>query len=296
MSAAPFFIADDAGFFRDEGIRLEFTDAPMRSTQALPLLEKGSIDVVSTTVSAGIFAAAHTGARFRIVADRGHVTPDGCDFNGMVGASSAFSSPVPTPADVRGKIISINTAVTAEFVTDRFLESLGLTQRDMKVTSMSEVMEPQALNSGAIHLTYATEPYISRLRADGHHVFGRIARYADKAHYGVIIFGPTLTVSHRDIGQRFMNAYLRGVRRNSEGATDANVAAIAKRMGFEPELLRKACFATIHGDGLVDPAWMMTFQRWAVAKGYLSDSVAIDRVTDPAFARAAAARLDSAVN
>ncbi|HEX5577776.1 MAG TPA: hypothetical protein VFX40_05325, partial [Gemmatimonadaceae bacterium] len=38
-SAAPIFIADEAGFFREQGIRLEFIDAPMRSTQAIPLLE-----------------------------------------------------------------------------------------------------------------------------------------------------------------------------------------------------------------------------------------------------------------
>ena len=109
----------------------------------------------------------------------------------------------------------------------------------------------------------------------------------------MIVFGPTLTVNDRALGQRFMNAYLRGVRKHAEGPTPRNVAIIAKRLGFDPEFLRTACFATVYADARIDVEWMDEFQRWAVEKGYAPSVIPAAEAIDGSFARAAASRLDS---
>ena len=292
-SAAPIFIADEEGYFADEGIRIEFVEAPTRSLQAIPLLEQGSVDVLSASVSSGLFGAAAAGAKLRMVADRGHVSNDSCDFNGVMGASKAFASDTPSTNEIRGKTFSINYAVTAEFVTDRFLESKGLTAKDVRAVSLNEVMELQAFNSGAIHATHATEPYIAHFKREGHRVIGRASDFAPRAVYGVIVYGPTLTQRNRALGQRFMNAYLRGVRQHAEGPTDRNVEIISSRMRFDPALVRESCFPVIAQDGRIDAEWMMEFQKWSMEKGHTSRIVPMDDAIDGSFARAASARLDS---
>jgi NitT/TauT family transport system substrate-binding protein len=292
-SAAPIFIADAEGYFAAEGIKLEFVEAPARSSQAIPLLDKGSIDVLSTSVGSGLFTAAQSSARLRMVADRGHVARGACEFNGIIGGSKAFASDSPSAKELRGKTFSINHAVTAEFVIDRFLESRGLTAGDVKAVSLSEVMEIQAFNSGAIDATHATEPFISRLRQDGHRMIGRASDFAPGAVFGVMMYGPTLIERNRALGQRFMNAYLRGVRQHAEGPTERNIEILSSRMHFDPALLKGACFPAISPDGEINERWMMEFQEWSVAKGHATRVVALDSAIDLSFARAAAARLDS---
>jgi NitT/TauT family transport system substrate-binding protein len=292
LSGAPVYIADEEGYFAEEGIRLEFVDAPSRSMQAIPLLEQGRIDVLGSAVSSGLFSAVRSGARLKIVADRGHVGGN-CEFNGVIGAGATFPTDSPTAAQVRGRTFSINATTTPEFITDRFLASRGLVTKDIKVVSLSETVEPQALRSGALHATHVTEPYIASLRKDGHRLLGSAREYAPGAHFGVIVFGPTLTVRNRALGQRFMNAYLRGVRKHAEGSTPRNVAIIAKRLGFDAEFLRTACFATVYSDAHVDAIWMNEFQRWAVEKGYAPSVIPAADAIDGSFAKAAALRLDA---
>ena len=293
-SAAAIFIADAEGFFADERIRLKYVEAPTRSLQAIPLLEQGSIDVLSASVSSGLFAAAEAGAELRMVADRGHVANGRCDFNGIMGSTKAFASDAPSADEIRGKTFSINYAVTAEYVTDRFLASKGLTAKDVKAVSLSEVMELQAFNSGAIHATHATEPFISHLKGDGHRLIGRASDVASGAVFGVIVFGPTLTRGNRALGERFMRAYLRGVRQHAQGATERNVRIIWERMGFDRELLRRSCFPALSLDGAINRDWMMEFQRWSVERGHTSRVVPFDDAVDTTFAARAARALDSA--
>lgn len=292
LSGAPVYIADEEGYFAEEGIRLEWVDAPTRSMQAIPLLEQGRIDVLGAAPSVGIFSAVRSGARLRIVADRGHIGGQ-CDFNGVIGAGSTFPADSPTTAQLRGRTFSINATTTPEFITDRFLASRGLKTNDVKVVSLSETVEPQALKSGALHATHVTEPYIASLRKEGHRLLGSAREYAPGAHFGIIIFGPGLTVHNRALGQRFMSAYIRGVRKHAEGPTPRNVEIIAKRLGFDPDFLRTACFATVYPDGHVDAAWMEEFQRWAVEKGYAPSVLPAADAIDASFARAAASRLDA---
>ena len=291
LSGAPVVIADEEGYFAEQGIRLEFVDGPNRSMQAIPLLEQGRIDVLGASVSSGLFSAVKSGGQLKIVADRGHVGGE-CDFNGVIGAGATFPTDSPAAADLRGKTFSINLTTTPEFITDRFLATRGLTSKDVKVVNLSETVEPEALNSGALHATHVTEPYITSLTKEGHRLLGSARQYAPGAHYGVIIFGPSLTVRNRELGQRFMNAYLKGVRRHAEGATPRNVEIISKRLGFDAEFLRTACYATVYPDAHIDAEWMNEFQHWGVAKGYATSVIPPADAIDESFARNASSYLE----
>jgi len=293
LSAGPIHIADEEGFFAAEGIRVVFAEAPTRSMQALPLLEQGKIDVLSTSVNAGLFSSGNAGTRFRIVADRGHVTDKGCDFNAIIGRRESFPTDSPTTAQLRGKKLSVNSAVSAEFIIDKFLESRGLQDSDMEKLSLSDVMEPEAIRNGGLDVTHAAEPYLTQFKETGQRVIGRAAVVAPGAVYGVIIFGPTLTVANRPLGERFMAAYLKGVRQYEQGPTARNVGILAARMQYDSTMLRKACFSAIDPNGRVDTRWFDQFQEWALKRKYIDRVLPLTDIVDSAFAHNASARLDS---
>ena len=56
IAGSALHIADEEGFFRDEGIRLEFVETT-RSSQALPVLERGDIDAIIGAASVGLYSA-----------------------------------------------------------------------------------------------------------------------------------------------------------------------------------------------------------------------------------------------
>ena len=291
LTNAALLVAEGEGDFAREGIRLEYSDSPAASVQAIPILERGALDVVAGAPGAGFYAAVAQGALSRIVADRGHVEPSSCEFNGIVGRRKAFKNAAPSVAEVAGKKFSINSPGTAAFLIDKYLTSLGLEESDIDVVRLPQTLEGQALASGALDVTHAAEPYISGFREEGHFLLARATDLSPGAHIGSVLFGPTLTVTNRDLGKRFMKAYLRGARRFAQGMTPRNIEIIASKTGFDPKRLAKICPPSISVNGTLDLEWLLEFQEWAVKRGHLDKVGGMNAGVDTEFARAAVAEL-----
>src|SRR5262249_11632953 len=71
-SDAPFYIAQDKGFFKDEGLDVDLIVLDSGAKVIAPL-GTGELDVGSGALSVGFWNAMLRGVKFRIVADRGHV-------------------------------------------------------------------------------------------------------------------------------------------------------------------------------------------------------------------------------
>ena len=73
-SDAPFYIAHDRGFFKDEGLDVDLIVLDSGAKVIAPL-GTGELDVGSGALSVGFWNALIRGVKFRIVADRGHTEP-----------------------------------------------------------------------------------------------------------------------------------------------------------------------------------------------------------------------------
>ena len=73
-SDAPFYIAYDKGFFKDEGLEVELIVLDSGAKVIAPL-GTGELDVGSGALSVGFWNALLRGIKFRVVADRGHTEP-----------------------------------------------------------------------------------------------------------------------------------------------------------------------------------------------------------------------------
>lgn len=291
LTNAPIYIAEEEGYFADEKIKLAYSEPPRASAQIIPLLERGDLDVLAPSLSAAFYAAVSKGSRSRIVADRGHVAATGCDYDGVMVRRGLFKGLPPTANALRGKRFSLGAASSAAYIVNKYLNSLGLSNADIDMVRLGETVESQALAAGSIDGLHVAEPHLSRLVAEGNELIGPAGKYAPGMHYAVVVYGPTLTVTHRDVGQRFMKAYLRGVKKFGEGLTDRNIDIMARRTGLPADQLRKICLPTINPDGELNASALVDFQKWLVAGGNLPAVLGPEVGTDMAFARTAAKEL-----
>jgi NitT/TauT family transport system substrate-binding protein len=256
----------------------------------IPLLERGSFDVMASQLTSAFFAAVAQGGKSRIVADRGHVAASGCDYDGVMARRGLFDNGAPTAATLKGKRFSLGAAGSAAYVTDKYLESIGLSTKDLDMERLGESLEDQALEAGSIDGLHVAEPHLSKLVSEGHKLIGPARIYAPGMHYAVLIFGPSLAITRRDVGERFMEAYLRGVKDFHAGLTPRNVDIITRRTKMAPDLIRRICLPTISADGELNSASLLDFQKWSQKNGYLKTVVA-GNATDMSFARQAARKL-----
>jgi len=291
IAGSALYIADEEGFFRDEGIRLQFVEAT-RSSESLPILERGGIDAIIGAATVGLYSALAKGAHVRMVADRAYLDPDGCVVSAIMGRHDAFPNDSPTASQLRGKRFSITPATTVAYIMDMYLKSVGLSESDIKMVRLTESAEAEALEANSLDGMHVSEPYLSRLRAMGHRVLAISSRLAPGAQTSVLLYGPSM-LNRPELAQRFMNAYLRGSRRYSEGPTPRNIEIISKRLGYDTVMLRNICLPKTRTDGELNLDWLLAFQKWAVENGHLDKVVGREAGIDLSFARRAAARLDA---
>jgi NitT/TauT family transport system substrate-binding protein len=291
IAGSALYIADEEGFFRDEGIRLQFVETT-RSTQALPVLERGDIDAIIGAVSVGLYSALAKGAHARMVADRAYLDPSGCAVSAIMGSRDAFPDDSPTAKQLRGKRFSISPASTVAYIMDTYLKSFGLTLNDLNLVKLSESDEVHALETNALDGMHVSEPFLSLLRGKGQRVLAVTSRVAPRAHTSILIYGPSM-LNRPALAQRFMNAYLRGSRRYSKGATPRNIEIISKRLGYDTAMLRNICLPKTRTDGELNLDWLLAFQTWAVENGHLERVLGREAGVDLSFARRAAAKLDA---
>ena len=291
ITNGPVYIADEEGFFAKEGLKLEYVEPPRSTSQTVPLLARGDLDVVTSSVTSAFYSAIEQGAQIRIVADRGHVAKDGCEYDGIMARKGLFDNAAPTAATIRGRRMSLGASGTYGFIADNYLGSMGLTTKDVDVVRLGENTEAQALDAGTIDLLHVAEPYLSRLEAEGHKLIGPSSVYSPGTHLAVVEFGPTLTVKHRDIAYRFIKAYLRGVRQSQEGATPRNVEILARRTKLDPAVLKKMCRPSVYTDGHVDTGDLLKFQQWAVRTKRLDKVMGADAGVDMSFVQRAVKEL-----
>jgi NitT/TauT family transport system substrate-binding protein len=291
IANAPLFIADEEGFFEQEGIKLEFVTLSTDLTQNIPALEQEKVDAIAAQLNIGFFNAIAKGARSRIVGDRGHVDPRSCDFTGIIGRGSLFTTDDPPAAQLRGRRFAANPAGASGYLLARYLSAKGMTNADVQFVTLPDNVQLQALQGGSIDAVFATEPRFTQ-SLPGNRLIAPGNKYTPGLQYSFIVFGPSLLVTHRDLGQRFMNAYLRGVRQYNEGKTPRNLAIVSRRVQLNADTARALCWAPIRNDGAIDTVSLLEFQKWGVEQGHQVRTVSEREYSDPELARNAAAAVD----
>ena len=281
LSYGPFMVAQEEGYFAEEGIDVEFVRIDANS--ALMSMTKGELDVLSGPVRSGIFNLMLRDVPLQIVADKGHSEPGPCSHEAFAAPVAIADRIAARGGDVRGE----RFALLRGGITEHLVEEL-LARRHAKLSDVELVQLPPgdyvtSVNRRIDAIRYIQEPNLTNFVSKGLMKIVATAEEVSPGHqHGVVMYGRRL-LNDRDLGVRFMRAYLRGVRRYNEGKTERNVAAISKHTKLPPDLIRSACWLRVANDGRVRPEAMQPLLDWALKRAYLEGPIGVSQWWNPAF-------------
>lgn len=291
ISFAPYWIAQEDGYFAEQGLDVEFIDMTNQS-DTLPAMLGGQVDVTSGQVYAAMFNAAAKDSGIKIVADKGYISPDACENIAIIGRKDFFDAGDLKAEQLNGSRLSVVPGSWNEYYLDKLLAALNLTNTTASNTILGSPSALEALNAGQIDLTAQNEPWVTRMTDAGHvRLTPGISKLMPNSESAVMLYGPKLLGDNADVGNRFMLAYLKAVRAYNEGKTDHNVEILSKYTKLPPELLQKMCWPSLHSDGTINTASVMDFQKWAVDKGLVATPATEAQLFDTGFAERASQTL-----
>lgn len=291
LSFGPLFIAQEEGYFAQQGLEVEFED--LRRTQyGVPALITGQLDVLAAGMTAGILNSIARGADVRMVAGRSHVGYPNRDSTwfGVLARPEVLAEDSLRPGAGRLRVATPRDVIHG-MVLDHVLSQAGLTEGDVYIRFIQYPALPEALASGATDLAIVGEPWVTRILDTGKAKLWRAGEdILPGGQVGSISFGPRLLREEPDLGRRFMVANLKGVRQYNRGKTERNLDILVRHSGLERELLKRLAWPALRNDGMLNVDNVMMFQRWAQKRGMLDRCLAPEEFWDSSFVQYAAAK------
>jgi len=275
---APLHVADEQGYFREAGLELDMqplTD----TTQMIPLLAAGQIDVTFAGATPAVFNAVAQGARTRIVAARDIAVP-GCTEE-VHGHRKSFPNGFADAGLLKGKRVAVTapTSLTA-FLLDVLLESAGLQTTDVELLTMRLSESAVALVAGQLDAVVDLDMGFSSPEI----VPGpSVSRLVPGFQYSYIHFGRALLDGEPATGASFLRAYFRGVREFRAGTVPRAMDQLARGSGMDSAGVRTACRDRLTDHGGVDAASVQRMIEWSAKKRFLRAPIDAAQVIDRRF-------------
>lgn len=209
----PFYLADKLGYFKAANIAVTFTPFA-GAPQMIAPLGVGQLDVGSGAPSAGLYNAVGRGIAIRMVADKGSPRPGYGYSPLMVRKELVASGKFKTPKDLKGlKVGEIAPGGASSATLAKLLAQNGLAYGDVQHAFLGFPDHVAAIANGSIDASLANEPYATIMERAGTAVRyeGNDKWYPDQ-EIAVLIYGKSLLGERRDVGMRFMQAWIRAVR------------------------------------------------------------------------------------
>ena len=291
VSAGPLLIAEAEGFFREEGLAIDWIRTGS-SRDLLPSLLEGDLDVLTSNLSPIFLNAIAQGGRLRIVADKGHLATDGCTYLSFLARPELLhDGKLLPPADGRKLRVSYRRGSFYEMLFDRALAASGLPREATELHFLSGEVENQALAEGALDVTTNSGAPMQALLDTGKAaIWLRAEELLPEGQAYVVMYGPRFLDREPETGDRFMRAYLRGVRQYNSGKTRRNVEILAAALDTPPAEVERSCWIGIRDDGKIDLATIDALIAWARDNGRLDAPLETATVWEPGFAERAASR------
>lgn len=161
---APFHLAMQEGFFKDEGLNVKFVDAPSGGA-SVQKLAAGEVDIAYSSYTP-FFVAESKGAGkakggIKIVADAASAGPNST----MVVALP--TSTVKSVQDMAGKRVAVTAQGTiSDLLTMSTLKSKGVEYKNIKWVKTPFPATVDALKSGDVDAAFVTEPFLSQTQTE----------------------------------------------------------------------------------------------------------------------------------
>jgi NitT/TauT family transport system substrate-binding protein len=283
------YLADDRGYFREEGLDVEFMPFSRGIEQIAPLTT-GEIHFGNLGPDPGLFNAVLRGIDVRIVAHNGWATPqDG--HSGLIDRKDLLDSgQIKEPKDLKGLNVALGSmGTTPQLYLERIAAKAGITPEDYQLTVVPYPEIIGALANKAIDAAYHIEPSIAIADAQG--VARSVARMGEifpGILTNVVLVSPVFAQDQPEAARRYVTAHLRGQRDyyravlENQGGRDEIVQTLVKHTALkDPDVYARMGWHGVEPNGAL-AEWSLgemqdAFYRFGGMQQKLDVSKLIDR-------------------
>jgi NitT/TauT family transport system substrate-binding protein len=296
LTESPEVLADKHGYFAAEGIRPQYMGNFTNSGDALLALGSNQIDVFTGGLSPGVFNSIARGVSVQILASGGGQAP-GRDTLGMAVRNDLIDSGrYRTTADLKGMKIGDSAPYNViHYMLYLALKQNGLTLNDIDLVSTGGLPNSvAALANKGVDGMVTVEPFISEPEAKG---FGKVVfRSHDidpSIPGGVFMMAPDFRTRNPDAAQRYMIAWLRGVRdyldafAKNKNKDDTIKVLQDNKIAYNPNVQ----IPDFDPSGRFDVKGMQGLLDWYVQEKQVQTPPDLSRLVDFKLVDAAAAKL-----
>ena len=293
LTSTPIMIADQKGYYKENGIKVEVEDI---DTTALVPLAQNQVQVMEAGMTAGYFNALEKGFPVTIASDRA-ATP----IHHKLLIRPDLKDQIKTIADLKGRVIAINgTASVVNYELGKLLETVGLTIKDVETKVLPFPQMGVGLVNKAIDAALTIPPWAFQLVDQNIGVV--LADVDDYAKPGPLSIAVAFINSdwarqNPDVARNFFVAYIRGVREYCQayhnGGNRQEVIDIAVRTGVErrQELLYKYPWPSRDPNGRFNMTSLLDIQSWYMKTGLSQQQFPPERIATTEFIDYAAQKL-----
>lgn len=303
ISDSGYYIAEKKGYFRAESLKVSLIGFNSAAQMIAPL-GTGELDVGGGTVSAGLYNAVARGINLKIVADEGSIKPGYGYSSLLVRKDLVDSKRYMGFRDLKGMKVAIGAPGTGTAsALNEALKMGGLAYGDADVIYIGFPEHLLAYRNKAIEASITNEPTMTL--AVEEHVAVRVAGN-DVTYPGqqtaVVYYSDNFIQKRRAVAERFMHAYLRGIRDYNDALKDGRfagpnadevVAILTEATAVKDTgLYRRITPSAVNPDGAVNMASLRKdLEFFKEQKLIESKDASVDRVVDNSFVTEAVAKL-----
>lgn len=297
ISDAGIYIADEKGYFAEQGIHVELQRVSSAST-VTTALASGDLDVSGGSPSASIYNAIRQGVPIEIVADKGSTHPGHGYLAFMV--RKELADKIKKPEDLRGRTLAATgyaAGSTNEVAVHHLLMSGGVKSNEVKIVAMAFPDVMTSLGTGSVDAGILIEPLVTLAVEKGIAV---VWKRADEVYpsqqYAAVLYGPGMTKRH-DVGVRFMTAYLKGVRFYNDALKGKIprkelIDILTKNTSVKTAALYdKMALPGLDPNGALNVKGMEDDMAWFLKEGRMKEPVDIKKIVNTSYVDAVIGKL-----
>jgi NitT/TauT family transport system substrate-binding protein len=277
MTSGPLLLAEDAGYFAEQGLKIEFVDMN-RGEESLIALLGGELDVLHGPLHPGLLTAVARGGEIRIVAGLNVLAPEGCTYHAIV------LRPGLTPEEAQRGIRRLDASRdgSTRYLAGRMLATRGINIDTLNTLKLPAEVIGHSLGNGSVDAASLSEPLVTRIGRTGT-VWLRSHEATPGFQWSVMSFGKKLLRDDPEAGVRFLTAYRRGVALFREGKTPGNLERLERLTQEDRKILEASCWPFFPTDLRPNLSSVLDYQQWALEHDYLDETATLAQLWDSSF-------------
>jgi NitT/TauT family transport system substrate-binding protein len=298
---AAFYLAKDKGYFQEENIDANLIVFSSGANQIAPL-GTGELEVGSGAASVGLYNAIGRGVGLRIVADKGHTEPGYAYQNVIISKPLIDSGEFKSLKDLKGKRIGIAAeGVSTLSYLNEATKAGGIDYKDVTPIYLPMPQHLAAMKNGVIDGSILPEPPGTLIVEAGVGVrFMNTEEFYPYGQVTMVFYGEKFLKERRELAQRFMRAYLRGIRTYNDALKDGKlqgdtatdvIAIMNNNFKIDRAMIARMYAPAIDPNGAVQVASLQKDLDFFRSQGWVTRPVDLNNVIDLSVVQRASAEL-----